>query len=115
MPTMTSYSFGDIVLVPFPFTDQTTIKKRPAVVVNSEAYQNQKFGLILMAVTSQSKPTLAFGEVRVSAWKNAALLKPSVIKPVLTTAEKGLIIKKLGRLEEQDRKNLQNILQVILG
>ena len=30
-----AYAFGDVVLVPFPFTDQTGIKKRPAVVVSS--------------------------------------------------------------------------------
>jgi hypothetical protein len=34
---MTSYKFADVVLVPFPFTDQTTSKKRPAVVVSSES------------------------------------------------------------------------------
>jgi hypothetical protein len=25
--------FGDVIVVPFPFTDQTTIKRRPAVVI----------------------------------------------------------------------------------
>jgi mRNA interferase MazF len=35
---MTDYKFGDIVLVPFPFTDQTTTKKRPAIIVSSNAY-----------------------------------------------------------------------------
>ncbi|MFN6463580.1 MAG: type II toxin-antitoxin system PemK/MazF family toxin [Nostoc sp. DedVER02] len=34
---MTNYEFGDVVLVPFPFTDQTTTKKRPAVVVSSNS------------------------------------------------------------------------------
>jgi mRNA interferase MazF len=34
---MIDYKFGDIVLVPFPFTDQTTAKKRPAVIVSSNA------------------------------------------------------------------------------
>ena len=33
-PTM-PFEFGDIVLVPFPFTNQTTAKKRPAVAVSS--------------------------------------------------------------------------------
>ena len=29
MPPTTGYSFGDVVLVPFPFSDQTGTKKRP--------------------------------------------------------------------------------------
>jgi len=33
---MTTYKFGDIILVPFPFTDQTSTKKQPAVVISSE-------------------------------------------------------------------------------
>jgi mRNA interferase MazF len=37
MPNTTIYSFGDVILVPFPFTDQTATKKRPAVVVSSDA------------------------------------------------------------------------------
>ena len=31
-------TFGDVVLVPFPFTNQLTTKKRPAVVVSTSAY-----------------------------------------------------------------------------
>jgi mRNA interferase MazF len=30
-----SFSFGSVVPVPFPFTDQSGSKKRPAVVVSS--------------------------------------------------------------------------------
>jgi hypothetical protein len=29
MPNTTSFDFADVVLVPFPFTDQSTIKKAP--------------------------------------------------------------------------------------
>jgi hypothetical protein len=36
MPNTTAYSFGDVVLVPFPFTNQTASKKRPAVVVSAD-------------------------------------------------------------------------------
>ena len=36
-PTM-PFEFGDVVLVPFPFTSQAASKKRPAVVVSNRAY-----------------------------------------------------------------------------
>jgi mRNA interferase MazF len=112
---MTHYEFGDVVLVPFPFTDQTTTKKRPAVIVSSKDYQRERSDLVLIAVTSQVNPTTDFGEMTITEWKNAGLIKSSIIKPVLTTIEKGLVIKKLGKLQEIDRQELQNLLQLILG
>jgi mRNA interferase MazF len=63
MPPTTAYSFGDIVLVPFPFTDQTGAKKRPAVVVSSAAYNGARRDLVLMAITSQVRATTGVGEV----------------------------------------------------
>jgi len=33
---MTSYKFGDIILMPFPFIDQTSTKKQPAVVISKQ-------------------------------------------------------------------------------
>jgi mRNA interferase MazF len=50
---MTTYKFGDIILVPFPFTDQTSTKKRPAVVISSEEYNSSRADLIIMAITSR--------------------------------------------------------------
>jgi mRNA interferase MazF len=47
------YEFGDVVLVPFPFTNQKSFKKRPAVVVSSKAYNIAKPDIIIMAITSQ--------------------------------------------------------------
>ncbi len=48
MPNTTSFDFADVVLVPFPFADQSTTKKRPAVVVSSSAYHRQRPDLILL-------------------------------------------------------------------
>jgi len=74
MPNTTAYRFGDLVLVPFPFTDQTGIKKRPAIVVSSDAYQRQRPDVVLMAVTSQLlRPAGAVGEVLITERRKAGL------------------------------------------
>ena len=112
---MTEYSFGDIILVPFPFTDQAAIKKRPAVVVSSAIYNHQRPDIIIMAVTSQLRSTDYFGDIRLGEWQRAGLLKPSVIKPILTTIEKGLVQQRLGRLADPDRSRLLSALNEILG
>jgi len=115
MQTTISYNFGDIVLVPFPFTDQTATKKRPAVVVSSASYNAARPDLILMAVSSQVRAAVTVGEVSIVNWQKAGLLKPSVIKPVLTTIEKGLVLRQPGQLEQPDCQALQNVLRTILG
>jgi mRNA interferase MazF len=115
MPPTTGYSFGDIVLVPFPFTDQSATKKRPAAVVSSAAYHRGRRDLIIMAVTSQARPGSALGEVKVADWKSAGLLKPSVVKPVITTIEATLVLRRLGRLKPEDQESLRRAIGAILG
>lgn len=112
---MTGYKFRDLVLVPFPFTDQSVVKRRPAVVISSPAYHQARPDLLIMAVTSQQPSTLSVGEVQVQDWQGAGLLKPSVLKPVLTTIDPALVLKKLGRLTPTDQAALRQALNAILG
>jgi mRNA interferase MazF len=43
---------GDVVLVPFPFSDLSATKVRPAVVVSGSSYHCSEPDLILAAITS---------------------------------------------------------------
>jgi len=115
MPTTTGYEFGDIVLVAFPFTDQSTTKQRPAVVISSAAYQRERPDLIILAVTSQQRATAMVGEVQVKDWKRAGLLKASVMKPVIATIERSLVRKRLGRLSSVDQQSLRAAIAQIIG
>ena len=112
---MTPCSFGDVILVPFPFTDQSAAKKRPAVVISSERYHRERPDVLVMAITSQVRQQLAVGEAIVDEWKAAGLLKASVIKPVITTLERSLIIRKLGRLSDAEQQRIHESLTAILG
>lgn len=110
-----TYEFGDVVLIPFPFTDQSTIKKRPAVIVSSNAYNQRHIDVILMAITSQTKATDYPDNLVIQNWQRAGLLKPSVIKPIITTVDRSLILRKLGVLTIQDQQALKSLLTQILG
>ncbi len=115
MPLTTRFEFGDIVLVRFPFTDQSTTKNRPAVVVSSSDYNARRPDVVVAAVSSRVRRPAAFGEVFLEGWKGAGLLAPSTIKPVLATIEKALVLRRLGRLEAGDRANLTALLQRLLS
>jgi mRNA interferase MazF len=115
MPPTTGYSFGGIVLVAFPFTNQSATKRRPAVVASSGRYHADRPDLIIMAVTSQTRPTVALGEVQLKDRQAAGLIKPSAVKPLITTIEVSLVIRRPGQLTEVDRSALREALAAILG
>ena len=115
MQNMTSFELGQIVLVRFPFTDQQGSKQRPAVIISSSAYNQARPDIILMAVTSQIRSKLGFGEAIIADWQAAGLLKPSLIKPIVFTAEKSIIRKGLGKLEEKDNQSLKAIINTMIG
>jgi mRNA interferase MazF len=108
-------SFGDAVLVPFPFTDQTGAKKRPAVVVSSSAYNTGRPDIVIMAITSQVRNPLPFGETMIADWQSAGLVKASVVKPVFATIEQRLVIRSMGKLAAADAKLLHKTRAQLLG
>ncbi|NET35566.1 MAG: type II toxin-antitoxin system PemK/MazF family toxin [Cyanothece sp. SIO1E1] len=110
-----TYEFGDVLLIPFPFTDQSTTKKRPAVVISSNHYNRRYLDVILMAISSQMQATAYSDNLVIQDWQSAGLLKPSVIKPIITTVETSLILRKLGILAMEDQQALNDLLARILG
>jgi len=109
------FEFGDAVLVSFPFTSQAASKQRPAVVVSSRAYAIERPDVVLMAITSQLRPTPAIGETWLQHWRPAGLLKPSAVKPVIATQEQRLVVRQLGRLVDEDQESLRRTISQSVG
>ncbi len=95
---MTAYKRGDVILVPFPFSDQSTTKKRPAVIISSDNYNEISADVIIMAITSRIEYISDIVERNIEDWQNAGLLKPSAIKSAISTLEQRLVLKKLAPL-----------------
>ncbi len=108
------YVFGDMIPVPFPFTDQSTTKQRPTVTISSSGYNSQRPDLILLAIKRQVRDSLSFGEARVAEWQSAGLIKPFVFKPFVTTIELSLVIRRLGRRSDNDAAALHTVIQRIV-
>ena len=66
-------------------------------------------------MTSKLRPATGAAEALVQGWQGAGLLKPSLIKPVITTIERRLILKKLGRLQGDDRDALERVIDAVIG
>lgn len=115
MTIASRFDFGDVVLVPFPFTDQSGTKKRPAVVISIFDYNTSRRDIVIMAITSQMRATLGYGEAMVDGWRAAGLIKASVLKPVFCTIEQGLVIRVMGHLSAADLQTLQKLLRNVIG
>jgi mRNA interferase MazF len=115
MATTSRFGFGDVVLVPFPFTDQSGTKRRPAVVVSSSRYNAARRDLVIMAITGQVRQPLAFGEAMLADWQTAGLIKASVLKPVFTTIERRLVTRTMGTLSAADTATLRSLLTEAIG
>ena len=110
---MTTYSQGQVVLIPFPFTDLTTVKQRPAVILSSDTYNRTHPDLILVAITSQIPVRLKPDEYHLSSLeqKVAGLPKPSIVRlGKIVTISQQLIQKTVGNLPPKTIMKLKEIL-----
>ena len=109
MKSTMSYDKWDIVLVPFPFTDLTTSKKRPALIISPNEY-NKNLDIVIVFITSKLDLEYRAGDYKIQEWEKSNLPKPSMLRMKFATIDKSLVVKKLGRLSEKDmsqfRKNL---------
>lgn len=105
---MGSFAVGDVVILPFPFSDQANAKMRPAVVVAALPGDDS----ILCAISSRRQRLIPSIEIKDKDFKNGSLHhEPSYALPSkLLLAEDGLIRKKVGEL---DGPITANILEAI--
>ena len=110
MPSTTSFRQGDIALVPFPFTDLSAIKQRPALVISPGRLNDARPDLVVVAITSQIPAALREDELRLpdAELATCGLPKPSIVKfGKIFTIHQGLIRKRLGHLPERTLEEIR--------
>jgi mRNA interferase MazF len=100
----------DVVVVPFPFTDRNTSKRRPAVVL-SAAWFNTGIGHSVLAMITSAKHSAWPLDTHISDLSCAGLPSESVIRMKLFTLDHSLVIRKAGSLSATDKAQLDQTLQ----
>lgn len=107
------YEPFDVVVVPFPFTDSSKAKRRPALVLS----QATDFGsitehTILAMITSQKNEPWPL-DVVIKNKKSSGLAAPSVVRMKLFTLANRFILRKIGHLSKADQTQVkQSLLKI---
>lgn len=107
------YEPFDVVVVPFPFTDSSKTKRRPALVLS----QKSEFGdaiehSILAMITSQKNEPWPL-DVVIKNKKSSGLAAPSVVRMKLFTLDNRFVLRKIGRLSKVDQTGVKQSLMKI--
>jgi mRNA interferase MazF len=93
------YEFGSIILVPFPFTDLTSTKVRPALVV-SRPDQSAR-DVIVCFITSQVKPGMRHA-LSLRRTATSGLKVPSLVRfDKIATLDRRIVLGELGCISSQ--------------
>lgn len=109
--SMPNYSKNDIILVQYPFSDLSSSKVRPAVVVSAPHVSQD---ILITPLTSKTGALLE-GEFVLSEWSAAGLNVPTAVKRGLYTVHKSLVVKVIGKLANADAELLEQSLRCWLG
>lgn len=110
-----AFQRGDVLLVPFPFSDLSAAKTRPAVVVSSDLYHATEPDLILAAITSQVAAATGPLDYVLENWRAAGLRYPSAFKPVLFTLDPARVLHCIGAVLPPDLAQIDQRIRRVLA
>ena len=106
--------WGDVVVVPFPFTDLPLSKNRPALVLSANAFNLDNQHSILAMITTAARSSWP-SDVEIVDLPPTGLPRRSVLRWKIFTLPNELIQKRLGKLATSDRATISSSRTAILG
>ena len=111
---MPTFEQGQVVRVPFPYTDRDTRQHRPALVVSDGAV-GENAALLWVAMITSAQNRSWPGDCPIAAFHSAGLPIPSVVRPAkITTIETG-DAQPVGQIEPAVLANVLSVIDRFLG
>ena len=98
---------GEILLIPVSFSNLSSVKKRPVLVLSNNAHNSSSKDIIVVAITSNLAQRGI--EIENDSLLNGSLPKRSVIKvDKVYTLEAAIALKKIGRINNDVLEKVYN-------
>jgi mRNA interferase MazF len=105
---------GDIVLVPVPFTDLSSQKRRPVIVVSNDAYNQQSADVVVVAMTSNPAKTRFSFRVTASDLIEGTLNRPGTVRvDKIYTLAQSIVVKKFGKMSPQVVARIRQVFDTV--
>ncbi|MGY3505079.1 type II toxin-antitoxin system PemK/MazF family toxin [Bradyrhizobium sp. USDA 4471] len=111
---MAVFKQGDVVRVPFPYTDRSTRQHRPALVVSAGGIGENGNLLWVVMITSAENRTWP-GDLAISRYEEAGLPAPSIIRPCKIATIEARHAERLGRIKPRLMIEVLSEMRSILG
>ncbi len=105
---------GDVIRVPFPYTDRATRQSRPAVVVSTAQFQHLH-GLLWVVMITSAENRGWPDDVPVANLRRAGLPVPSIIRSAKIATIDASAASPLGRLSVAQIKRVADKIKQRLG
>ena len=102
----------DVVVVPFPFSEKTGRKRRPALVLSNREFNRAGHTVLAMITTSGHHPWP--GDCRITDLEAAGLPLPCIVRMKLFTLDNRIILRTLGHLSDADLARVETNLDTHL-
>ncbi|MGI0047075.1 MAG: type II toxin-antitoxin system PemK/MazF family toxin [Nitrosotalea sp.] len=90
---------GEIVFVPFPFTNLTSSKKRPVLILSRTEYNSKSLDFVCCGITSNIKKGDHSVVVQNKDLLSGFLPKSSMVKAnIIFTLERSIVLRSLGKV-----------------
>ncbi len=106
------YKKGDIVLVPFPFTDLSGQKIRPALIVTSTSKDSD---VIVIFITSNIKLKIKDSVPILPSTQNGIKVSSGIVCSKIATLDRNIILGKIGFIENFVQNKVDVSLKKVLG
>lgn len=102
---------GEIVLIPIPFTDLSSQKRRPVIIVSNDAYNAKSDDIVVVAMTSNPSSVDYSFTITAAELEKGTLNRPSKIRvDKIYTLSQSIIVKTFGQV---NTKTLERIRQTL--